>query len=369
VFTWGAVVPYVRAEGWPDPLIGAVFSATPLGYGTAAVLGGRLADRLPPRRLCWLSLALLGTGFAVAFLLPGPLTFVVFYSFLALGIGGGIAITGSLAAAVHAFPLHRGSAGGILTGVYALGAVVQLPVVERLASVLGWVGALRGAGAVLALASLLALLGMPAVPARAGVEDGLERPGPLLRRRRLLTAMLAVAALSPFGTYAFVNAGVFASGAGLASGVGVAALVAVAVGNAIGRIGAGIVADQLGVNGIVGVLAVCELAAGPVLVASAAHSAVVSLVAACLVAGLVLGGAAGVMARAAAEAAPDAPQSAFGLMFGGYAFGALAGPLLGPEFGRGALPWLVLSALGVVAGGLAVLRSAPAWGPARAPQR
>lgn len=54
-YTWGAVVPYVRLHGhWSSLLISAVFSGTPLGYGIGIVIGGWLADRSPPRRLCWI---------------------------------------------------------------------------------------------------------------------------------------------------------------------------------------------------------------------------------------------------------------------------------------------------------------------------
>ena len=47
VFAWGEVAPYVRAvDHWPPWLLGAVFSGTPLGYGTGTnhmVLGLMLA--------------------------------------------------------------------------------------------------------------------------------------------------------------------------------------------------------------------------------------------------------------------------------------------------------------------------------------
>src|SRR4030088_2939423 len=52
VFVGGALAPLVRAEdGWPPVLIGAVWSSGPVGYGSGIVLAGRLADRLPPRRI------------------------------------------------------------------------------------------------------------------------------------------------------------------------------------------------------------------------------------------------------------------------------------------------------------------------------
>src|SRR5207237_4216735 len=145
-------------------LVGAVFSGTPLGYGVGMLVGGRLADLLPPRRLCWAAIALFALGLAVAFLLPGGLTFVVFYAMLGLGIGGGLAMAGSLAAGAHVYPRRVGAVGGALTAAYAAGGLVQLPIATQLAPAIGWLAALRilGVASVLGAALLLTLL--PAVP-------------------------------------------------------------------------------------------------------------------------------------------------------------------------------------------------------------
>src|ERR1700737_2629152 len=46
VYVWGALAPLVRVQdGWAPVLIGAVWSAGPVGYGSGIVLAGRLADR------------------------------------------------------------------------------------------------------------------------------------------------------------------------------------------------------------------------------------------------------------------------------------------------------------------------------------
>ena len=277
-------------EHWPPPLVGAVFSATPLGFGTATVFGGRLADRLPPRRLCAAAVGLLVIGFLAAFLWPSALTFVAFYAFLGLGLGGGLSLTASIGAAVQAFPERVGSVGGALTGTYALAAVVQVPLVARLVELMGWLDALRVVGSLMAVLAVAAVVVLPSLPAPPLAQEERVPAGDLLRRPRLWTGVLLVVAL-------------------------------------------------------------CELASGP-LVAVALPAA---LLGGSLGAGLALGGAAGVLSRMAADAAPDAPHSAFGLLFAGYAAGALAGPLLGPLLGNGAAatPWIGLCLAGVLS--LAVL--------------
>jgi len=67
VYSWGALAPFVQRDlHWPALLLSAVWSATPIGYGSGIVIGGRLADRLPPRRLCWTGLGLLAVGASIA---------------------------------------------------------------------------------------------------------------------------------------------------------------------------------------------------------------------------------------------------------------------------------------------------------------
>lgn len=354
------------AEHWPDALIGAVFSATPLGYGTATILGGRLADRMPPRRLCWAAVALLATGFAIAFLRPSPWTFVGAYAFLALGLGGGIALTGALGASAQAFPRHVGAFGGLLTGTYALGAMVQVPVVQWLAGGHFWLDALRIVGGALFLLALAAALLMPSLPAPPAAHDRASLRS-VLSRPPILAGMLFEAMAPPVGAYAFVNAGLYSLGLGLGGALAAVALIGVAVGNTVGRLGAGVLADRLGTDRVLAAICACELLAG-LLAATGAAPLVVLGAAGC---GLALGGAAGVMARMAADAAPDASHSAFGLLFGGYAVGALAGPLLGAAIGRGSPPWALLGLLALpgAAALLARRRVTPRPGPAPAARR
>lgn len=351
MFAWGAAAPDVRAHAnWPEPLIGAVFSATPLGYGTAAVLGGRLADRLPPKPLCALAVLLLFAGFTVAFVWPSPLTFIVAYSFVGLGLGGGLALTAAVGAGVQAFPERVGSVGGALTAMYAMGAVLTVPVVARLVILAGWLDALRLVGSALALVALAAVLLLPSLPAPPRTTGDDHVPvGELIRRPSVWTGFLLAATATPLGSYAFVNAGQFALAHGAGAAVAGATLVGIAIGNTAGRVVAGLLADRRGAATVLLIVGIAELVSGP-LVASAALPA---LVLGAFGAGCAMGAGAGALTRMAADAAPDAPHSTFGILFAGYAAGALTGPLVGPLVGRGAMPWIGLSMAGLV--GLAVL--------------
>jgi MFS transporter, OFA family, oxalate/formate antiporter len=338
VYCWGALAPYVqRSDHWPTLLLSAVFSATPVGYGTGIVVGGRLADRVPPRRLCWAGIGLLAVGAGIALAAPSGLVFVLFYSMLGLGLGGGLALAGSIAAARHAMPDRLGTASGLVTGAYAFAAPIQVPVISALAAAFGWLTALRlMGGAMLGLAVVL-LATMPAVP-RPRHHTGTQHHHPsalrLLGRPRLLTALLLEVAGTPLGAYAFVNAAAYAHE------LRFAALLAIAGGAA---------SDRAGVDRVLLVTMLLNLLAAAVL---AAHPAAEGVVAGALLAGIGFGVPAGVIGRLSQDSAPDAPNSAFGLIFAGFAAGAGGGSLLGAAIG-GPLSYLVL---GVPAlGGLVVL--------------
>jgi MFS family permease len=350
-FAWGAVAPLVRAhDHWPALLVGAVFSATPLGFGIGTVAGGRLADRFPPRRLCWASLALLAAGFALAFAAPSGLTFVVGYAGVALGMGGGVALTGAVAALAQVMPSRAGAAGGLASAVYAASAIFQAPLISALAPSLGWRGALEAVGlGVAALAAALLTL-MPALPARHDPPAGL-----LLNARVGMGAALACCGAT-LGAFAAVNLP-GQIGPALAG----AAAATIALGNATGRLAGGVLADRLGPRRVVAAVFALDVAAAALLFARPGPAVAL---AAGLGAGLALGANAGILTRVGSDAAPARPNAAFGLVFGGYTIGASTGPLLGAAVGL-PLAWLATAAPAVV--GLTALTGARAGGRPRGP--
>lgn len=339
-FAWGAVVPLVRAqEHWPPLLLGAVFAGTPAGYGIGTAVGGRLADRLSPRRLCWASLGLLAAGFGPAFVAPSGLTFVAAYAFLGLGVGGGVGIAGSVAAMARVLPTARGSVGGLASAVYALSAVFQAPLIAALAPHIGWLNALRtvGLGGAIVAAGLLTL--MPPLPALGAPRERGDRAS-LLRNRGIWRGLLLAFCASPFGAFAAVNLGTVLAAASVA---------VFGAGNAVGRLTAGVAADRVGVTRVMLSVLTVELVAAIALFLGIGLTG--GLIAA-LAAGLALGGTAGSLARGGADAAPDRPNAAFGLVFTGFTAGSLLGPLAGAMID---LPgaWLIMATPAVA--GLALL--------------
>ncbi|HKF75517.1 MAG TPA: MFS transporter [Candidatus Dormibacteraeota bacterium] len=327
VFAWGAVVPQVRAtEHWPAVLLGAVFSATPAGYGLGTTIGGRLADRLPPRRLCWTALGLLTAGFAVAFAAPSGLTFVVGYGFVALGLGGGLALTGAVGALAQVLPGRAGAAGGLASAAYAGSAVFLAPLLGALAPRLGWIEALRTVGLALAIVSAALVALMPALPPGAPRPRAAVQPGRLLRNRAIQAGFLLALCGATFGAFAAVELTGEVTARHLGAALAAASLGVFAAGNAGGRLAAGLAADRLGPSRVLACVFAVELAAALALFVGVGP---VTALAVALAAGSAVGADAGSLSRLGADAAPDRPHSAFGLVFAGFTAGAFLGPIAG----------------------------------------
>jgi MFS transporter, OFA family, oxalate/formate antiporter len=345
VYVWGAVAPYVRLQNhWSPLLISAVFSAGPFGYGTGILIGGRLADHYPPRRLCWAGVALMVIGFTVAFLIPNGITLVIFYSAIALGLGGSVTLAGGLAAGTYTLPTRVGFIGGALTGSYGLAAIIQVPIVSYLASTIGWLNALRIVGTSMTALAVCMVALMPPIPRPQRTQEGAGSI-PLLKlvaRELIWTGFLLEAVASPLGSYAFVAIASYVRGLPLALWVATTAVIAVATGNAIGRIFSGTASDRFGVTPVFLVILTTNVLAA-ILLQFPVNAATVLFAA--LAAGISFGGPAGLLSRLASVSAPDAPNSTFGLLFVGYACGVFYGPFLGVAVGGNARSWLVLGSL------------------------
>ena len=350
VYSWGAVAPYLLREGWSPLLVGAVFSATPVGYGTGIVAGGRLADRLPPRRLCWAGLGLLLVGLTSTLLFPTGPTFIFLYSMLGLGLGGGLALAGAIAAGRQVLPARLGLVSGAITAAYAIAAPIQVPLMSRLAETAGWLAALRIMGGSMLVFSTLALTAMPYIPRPSTHAEERAGTAALVLRPLVWTAMALEACSTPLGTFAFVNMAAYARGLHMAGWMATAAITAVAAGTAIGRIGGGAATDRFGPDRVMLVAFLVDVACALALFLVPTNPALLPVAAS--VVGIAFGVPAGAVARLAFDGAPDAPNHAFGLVFVGFALGAFFGPLVGAAVG-GATAWLVVGAPAVA--GVAVV--------------
>jgi MFS family permease len=341
VYVWGVLAPALRSQGWPPLLVGSVWSAVPSGWILGIVVSGRLADRLPPRRLCWTSLGIAGVGFVVALAAPNGITLPLCYAGLGLGVGGSFAMAGSLAAGARVLPARVGTIGGALTGAYALAALIQAPLASFLLPRLGWVGTLRAMASTLWLLAALGLSWLPALPGPVQRAEGASVALPrLVRRPSVLTSFLFQLATAPLGAYSFVFLPAYAHAQGASAWLASAALAAAALGNTAGRLGAGAISDHLGMSRLLIGIVACDVTAAILLLLWRGPEA---LIPSGLVAGLGFGGPAGAISRMGTQAAPDAPSSAIGLAFAGYSSGSALGPLIGAALGA-PTSWALLGA-------------------------
>lgn len=357
-FVWGAVAPAVSAGAhWSSLAIGAVFSAVPLGYALGTAVGGWLAERVAPRRLCLVALGLLVASFVVAFSAPSSVSFVICYSGFGLGVGGGIALAGTLAAGSQLLGHRLGGLAGMLTAAYAGAAIVEAPIASAMLHALGWLDVLRILGGVDVALIALALRWLPARGSAGGARtepSGLSAWG-LLRNRGLALAGAIEVLGTPVGAYALAHLALLAKHGGASAAVVTLTIPAAAVGNTAGRLLSGAASDRFGANGPLLMVLGAAVVAAAGLAALPLATVVLPLG---LLAGFGFGGPAGLASRLARDSAPQAPHAAFGLVFSAFALGAFLGPIIGPPVGGGSAAWILLGALASVAFVLAALRTA-----------
>lgn len=357
VYAWGVVAPDVqRVERWPPLLVAAVLSGNPVGWSIGVGLGGRLADRHRPRLLCSIAVAMLAVGFAVAFVFPSALTFIAFYSVLGLGMGGGFAITASLAAIRQVMPRVLGAASGAMSSCYALAAFVELPLISRLDISVGWLDALRIVGAALLVVCIVALGVMPSIPAPRAAGPAAPRTGlaSTLLDARLVAAFLLALSIPPLGAGAFSHLGTYATLLHMSPVVATGSLVAVAVGNFAGRFSGGALSDWLGADQVMILALFLDVGAAITLWTAGGPAA---LIAGGLAAGGAFGVAYGAIPRVAATVSAGANANfVYGLVSIGFAAGTFIGPLLVTGIGEGRSSWLLTATITVVGVAMVVLR-------------
>jgi MFS family permease len=165
---WGVVTAYLpqrAAAAGAD--IGLFFVADGLAILASRVPSGWLADRVPPRRLILLGLAV--TVVAIGLLILPPTTPILIVAGLLTGVSGGLIMTPLLVELSHrANDADRGSAfalySGALAGALVLGSIGAAPIV----AVAGFEAAI--AASIVGLASAAALTLTDPGLARAGAQ-------------------------------------------------------------------------------------------------------------------------------------------------------------------------------------------------------
>lgn len=330
LYAWSAFVPALRADyGLSATQLALVFSTTMGCFTGTMVIAGRLQERWGPRLPVLLAGVLFAIGYLVAALSGGSFVLLL----LGLGVVGGTAIglgyMSALSVGTRCFPSHCGLAtGAIVAGFGVSGMVISQAVATQLAQGVEVLDLLGRVGAVYALVvgvSGLAMSQPEAPPDPVGSSSAQLRCHVLtdLSTWALLVGMFA----STFGgllVVSHLHPLVLAVGA--SSQVATWAVGAFALGNAVGRLLWGQLADRVGSTTITASL-VC-LAAALLLLSTAASPG--ALVGASAFVGLCFGAAFVVYAaQVVRDHGPRGVGRVYPWVFLSYGLAGIAGPVIG----------------------------------------
>jgi MFS family permease len=351
IYSWGMISPALHAQsGWSRATLDLAFSLTPLALLPAVIVAGQGLRRMAPKSMLAVALACFTVGGFVGLASTSPLSFMLGYSILALGIGAGLSTAACIAMISRLYPDLRGSLGGALLALYGMSSMVSAPVFDWLNRQLGWRLSLAALLGVYAAVGWAAWALLPAAPAVGGRQTARVPMAAMLRHRPLRWAIAIVLVAAPLGSASFATIGHLARELGFSPKFGVLAVSLMALGNGLGRLGFGMLADwrspRFSRNAV---LAVNALAAA-LLLSALRGFGVWAFAAYPLLIGLAFGGMAGKLPALAAHVVEDGhAESAFGLLFGAFAFASFLGPLASAAVGmHGALQGLAACAVAAV---------------------
>jgi len=348
IYSWGAIAPAIhRQSGWPLATLDLAFSLTPLALLPAVVLAGHGLRRMSPRTMLAVALGCFTVGGAIGLASGDSLPFMLGYSIVALGIGAGLSTAACIAVVSRLYPQRRGVLGGALLALYGISSVVSAPLFESLDGHFGWRAALALLLSVYAVLGWLAWTGLPDLPvqevhraARVGLRTML---GP--RSMRWALALVLIAA--PLGSASFATVGHLTQKLGFGSEFTLVAVAAMAIGNGLGRLGFGAVADAKGGRFSRNAVLALNALAALILLAALHGLDERTFVLYPLLMGLAFGGMAGKLPALAAHIVQDGhAETAFGMLFGAFALASFLGPLASAVFGmRTALQGFAICAI------------------------
>lgn len=251
IYGWSIFVGPLEAEfGWERAATSLTFTISVISNTLCGFVGTSLREKVPggARTCILIGSAMICCGFIAASLWPSIGGFYLFYGVLCGG-GIGLAYMAVLGSVPGLFPDRLGLVSGMLAMAYGFGALVLGTVCSQLLNALGWRMTFRLLG--IAFAAILAFtaLVLGGGPRNGGDSTGQPSPtmtlGEVLRDRRtwgtLLWCLLpTTAGLSVTGQIVpcATALGISASAAVLVSG-------GVSLGNGLGRVLFGELADRL----------------------------------------------------------------------------------------------------------------------------
>ena len=228
-----------------------------------------------------------------------------------------------------------------------MSSVVSAPLFESLDGHFGWRAALALVLGLYAALGWLAWAGLPDLPAQdvhIAPRIGLR---PMLGHRSMRWALGLVLIAAPLGSASFATVGHLTRQLGFGSSFALVAVAAMAIGNGLGRLGFGALADVRGGRFSRKVVLAANALAAAILLAVLHGLDARAFILYPLLMGLAFGGMAGKLPALAAHVVKDGhAETAFGLLFGAFALASFLGPLASAAFGtREALEGFAICAI------------------------
>jgi len=320
LFAWAVLTPRLSHDiGVDQSALATVFSVGLASFTAGVLLGGRLADRMAPRRLAAICLVGTVSGLGGSSIATSVTTLILTFGITLGGVTGvGYATAVRVAVTVVS---RRGLALSLVVSAYAAGTAVLAPSIMVLLHVFSMTTTLlilAGlAGALLAVSVYL----LPTqVNAGISAQLPLRCPSPLPRAK--VGALWVIFCLgSAPALAAFAHAGQLVGNTATAT----AAVATLSAGNLVGRLLAGPLSDRIGVYpALHGNVALLALSCLPVAVGATGTPVLVSL----LLLGTQYGALSALVPAATASAVPTQRFGlTYGLVFTGWGLAGLVAPI------------------------------------------
>jgi len=252
--------------GWSRGAISVALSINLLLGGLASFLAGAIADRYGPRGILLLTVAIAGSGFALASTLGALWHLYVFIGLMG-GLGGSAFFVVGTTTVTRWFDRNRGLPLAIVLAGFNLSFLTGGPLAAWLIGELGWRSAYLVLGASVCLVGLASLVveNPPLRPGvgRSGGVSPAQTHGVSLRDaladRRLWLITLSLVVAGAVYLMVPVHVVAYARDRGIGLGSASLALTAYGVGATFGRLASGPLSDRLGGRALMGVCVALQI--------------------------------------------------------------------------------------------------------------
>ena len=226
-----------------------IFGLSGLVYFVLGTLGGILADRWGPRRVCSAGIVLIALGLLATSWAPN--LWVVYLSYgLLVGLGIAFVYTPSIASVQPWFTVRRGLAGGIASSGVGAGTLLVPVLVAMGIAHMPWREAMRLLALVVLVLGLLSAGLLRRAPAAGrsgagGTASGMGL-GEALGTPTFRWFYLATVLASPVMFIPFAHLSASARDLGLDEALAVGLVGRIGVGSLVGRFSIGVLADRIG---------------------------------------------------------------------------------------------------------------------------